>query len=120
MVKASDCDSEDRRFKSALSPQLIYGRVAEWFKALSWKDSEGNTSASSNLVSSSTQGTGVMVAFRSPKASVGVRVPSPLPFYLNDMSIYLNGHQLIDSGVPSLKCGGNTVFRRKISCVKRS
>ena len=29
------------------------GRVAEWFMALSWKGSEGNTSASSNLVSSS-------------------------------------------------------------------
>ena len=56
LVKASDCDSEDRRFKSALSPQLIYGRVAEWFKAPSWKGGEGNTSASSNLVSSSIQG----------------------------------------------------------------
>lgn len=32
------------------------GRVAEWFKALSWKGSEGNTSASSNLVSSSIWG----------------------------------------------------------------
>ena len=27
--------------------------MAEWFMALSWKGSEGNTSASSNLVSSS-------------------------------------------------------------------
>ena len=74
MVKASDCDSEDRRFKSALSPHRlplpikrglyaslavsfqkpsICGRVAEWFKAPSWKGGEGNTSASSNLVSSS-------------------------------------------------------------------
>lgn len=35
---------------SLLTPN---GRVAEWFKAPSWKGGEGNTSASSNLVSSS-------------------------------------------------------------------
>ena len=35
---------------SSLTPN---GRVAEWFKAPSWKGGEGNTSASSNLVSSS-------------------------------------------------------------------
>ena len=31
-------------------------------------------------------------------------------FYLNNAPTYSNGHQLIESGVPFLKCGDNTTF----------
>ena len=54
-----ECSSEEERRIVApeveISKFFTYpnGRVAEWFKAPSWKGGEGNTSASSNLVSSS-------------------------------------------------------------------
>ena len=54
LVDTPDCGSGAAALRvqvSSLTPK--FGRMAEWFKAPSWKGGEGNTSASSNLVSSS-------------------------------------------------------------------
>ena len=53
LVDTPDCGSGAAALWVQVPSSTPNGRVAERFKALSWKDSEGNTSASSNLVSSS-------------------------------------------------------------------
>ena len=53
LVDTPDCGSGAAALRVQVSSLTPNGRVAEWFMALSWKGSEGNTSASSNLVSSS-------------------------------------------------------------------
>ena len=53
LVDTPDCGSGAAALRVQVSSLTPNGRMAEWFMALSWKGSEGNTSASSNLVSSS-------------------------------------------------------------------
>lgn len=53
LVDTPDCGSGAAALRVQVSSLTPNGRVAEWFKAPSWKGGEGNTSASSNLVSSS-------------------------------------------------------------------
>ena len=56
LVDTPDCGSGAAALRVQVSSLTPNGRVAEWFKAPSWKGGEGNTSASSNIVSSSIWG----------------------------------------------------------------